>query len=300
MSATRTKTCSKCEEVKPVSSFHKKKAAPDGRRYQCKECVRAYRRKRRRRNGLSERHREKQKRKRDIKNGVLTCIDCGKVKSLECYAKDSSRKHGRKYRCKQCRNKARRERAAKQDNETARKKSREKYRKRVGGLSSMHKRRKKREREVAEGKQTCTKCNETRPLDSFHRHSGNKSGYKVYCRSCARVMMKQRRERNPHAKRIRDAARRALHRDAAGQHSRLDVIRQWHRQNGCCFWCGQRTSSQPSEREKYHVDHITPISRGGSNWPRNLAVACPTCNARKYNLWPIEFKQKSRFRVAVP
>ena len=31
------------------------------------------------------------------------------------------------------------------------------------------------------------------------------------------------------------------------------------------------------------VEHIIPISRGGSNEPHNVALACPDCNTRKAN-----------------
>ena len=37
-----TKRCTKCGEVKPVSEFHKKKRARDGRQARCKACVKAY------------------------------------------------------------------------------------------------------------------------------------------------------------------------------------------------------------------------------------------------------------------
>ena len=38
-----TKTCSKCKETKPVTSFSKKSASEDGRQYKCKACEAAYR-----------------------------------------------------------------------------------------------------------------------------------------------------------------------------------------------------------------------------------------------------------------
>lgn len=36
------KQCSKCGEVKPLEAFGKRKAAKDGREFQCRKCVKAY------------------------------------------------------------------------------------------------------------------------------------------------------------------------------------------------------------------------------------------------------------------
>lgn len=53
---------------------------------------------------------------------------------------------------------------------------------------------------------------------------------------------------------------------------------QFKSQKGLCWWCGK-----PLDRNKYDVDHITPVSRGGSNSARNIVIAHPTCNKRKHN-----------------
>ena len=37
-----------------------------------------------------------------------------------------------------------------------------------------------------------------------------------------------------------------------------------------------------------HVDHITPLSKGGEHRPSNLAVACKTCNLKKSAKLPAE------------
>lgn len=45
----------------------------------------------------------------------------------------------------------------------------------------------------------------------------------------------------------------------------------------------------------YHVDHIMPVSRGGTNWPENLQCLCPPCNLSKWAKTPDEWEAyKSR------
>lgn len=47
----------------------------------------------------------------------------------------------------------------------------------------------------------------------------------------------------------------------------------------------------------FDVDHIRPLSRGGSNWPDNLACACASCNRSKNDKtldeWLIHLLQQS-------
>jgi 5-methylcytosine-specific restriction endonuclease McrA len=56
-----------------------------------------------------------------------------------------------------------------------------------------------------------------------------------------------------------------------------------------CFWCKRLTF--PGER---HVDHITPLSAGGTHTAGNLCVTCIECNVSKGDSSPEEF----RLRIA--
>lgn len=47
-------------------------------------------------------------------------------------------------------------------------------------------------------------------------------------------------------------------------------------QDGRCYYCGDALAGV------FVVDHKTPLSRGGSNWPSNLALTCWDDNARKF------------------
>lgn len=75
---------------------------------------------------------------------------------------------------------------------------------------------------------------------------------------------------------------------ARGRYVTADVIRLWHRQRGECARCDLRFGKRPSDRG-FHVDHILPLSRGGSSWPHNLQLLCPACNCQKSARTEAEF-----------
>lgn len=84
------------------------------------------------------------------------------------------------------------------------------------------------------------------------------------------------RRANPDAKRASNRGRKALHRNAVGSHTATDIAALRIAQGNCCGICGADLSIAGE-----HVDHMTPLSRGGSNDPSNLMVLCPPCNLRK-------------------
>ena len=58
-------------------------------------------------------------------------------------------------------------------------------------------------------------------------------------------------------------------------------------QNGRCMYCGRKMGLA-----YLHVDHKTPVSRGGTNRLSNLHLLCSACNTRKGNMSDGEFRRK--------
>lgn len=91
------------------------------------------------------------------------------------------------------------------------------------------------------------------------------------------------RERNP--ERVREWRQK---RDGGKRLSKLPygtIPKLLQLQKGLCAYC------QKDVRQKYHVDHITPIDKGGRHEPNNLQILCPSCNLEKWAHDPIDFAQ---------
>lgn len=84
------------------------------------------------------------------------------------------------------------------------------------------------------------------------------------------------REENREAYRIHCRKRRKLEHNAEGSHTAADIKAIFIAQRGLCF-CGDDLGIT------YHVDHMIPLSRGGSDFPENLQLLCPPCNHSKRN-----------------
>lgn len=61
----------------------------------------------------------------------------------------------------------------------------------------------------------------------------------------------------------------------------------------CCF-CGVPLNDVKNHAHQKTLEHLTPLSRGGSNATCNLAISCRTCNAKKYTLTAEEFVVRLR------
>lgn len=151
----------------------------------------------------------------------------------------------------------------------------------------------------------CTKCDEIKPLDQFHK--GQRQ-----CKSCWHVWFIERRE-EIYARHRRHAREKYLEAKTEGRctwrggngcqepsrtgrvmceaHGKQDSARSTKRATGVydqsyaarglssCWICG----SEFTESNRKHNDHLIPRSLGGPDDPWNMAPACARCNISRSN-----------------
>jgi hypothetical protein len=61
----------------------------------------------------------------------------------------------------------------------------------------------------------------------------------------------------------------------------------WDMTRGRCWYCGFPVNPF----RNFHIDHVVPLSRGGSNEIDNLAPACQECNLYKASMLVDEWRE---------
>lgn len=91
----------------------------------------------------------------------------------------------------------------------------------------------------------------------------------------AKLRRKKWAEKNKDLIRVLTLNRISRKKNAEGKFFKKDILIKLELQNNKCVYCKCDVSIS------YHVDHIMPLYRGGSNWPDNLQILCPSCNCSK-------------------
>ena len=75
----------------------------------------------------------------------------------------------------------------------------------------------------------------------------------------------------------------AKRRSAEGSFTAEDIKDLYATQGGRCYYCSVDIENN------FHIEHMTPLSRGGRNDVSNICLACAPCNLRKHTKTAEEF-----------
>lgn len=105
------------------------------------------------------------------------------------------------------------------------------------------------------------------------------------------VKQKVRHYREKNTTKVRALSRnyKAKKKNAEGKHTKKDIDFLFLKQKAKCAVCTEGI------KNGFHVDHISPLARGGTNWPKNLQLLCQRCNNQKHAKDPIDFMQEKGF-----
>lgn len=212
-----------------------------------------------------------------VQEQTKTCSKCSEEKPLEEFHRNKSKLLGRESQCKDCKNPNRVVRPVAP--------------------------------EVAEGFKYCYTCENVKSVCSFSKDNSKKDGLQVKCKDCdaqyrkdnkssiksyMRVYGRKHYRENKESKsrygreyfklnasiaRERRQRRRALRRGADDDGSTNEsVIARW---GGTCYLCGVPVAEDGKPLESYHLEHVVPLSKGGSHTIDNLRPSCAKDNLSK-------------------
>jgi 5-methylcytosine-specific restriction endonuclease McrA len=180
------------------------------------------------------------------------CSGCKETLDISCFHKDKRGALGRVSRCKGC------------------------VHERIKAYYAAN-----RERKLAEALQWSR--------DNKDKSNAAKVRYRIAnaakCRAASDKWKAEHKDRVLITKRVRQSVRRARKRASAGAYAAADVERLKVMQRGLCAICHEALTN------KFHVDHIQPLSKGGDNSRFNIQLTCKNCNMTKTDSDPIHFMQ---------
>ena len=148
----------------------------------------------------------------------------------------------------------------------------------------------------------CSRCKAWLPLSAYSKDKTKHDGLHGFCKECVREIGSHSYQKNKQKKKelvgiyLKTEKGKAVSRASAARRrsAKLNtedveritakaIVEIVENYNGCCAYCGIDC------RNDYNIDHKMPLSRGGTDTVKNLALSCPTCNKRKHTRTDVEF-----------
>ena len=144
----------------------------------------------------------------------------------------------------------------------------------------------------------CPMCKTVLEHSKFGKDKHRGDGLKSYCKKCMVKTVGRWQKKNPHKKKLYNknykknnkikinqinAKRRAITRNAKTYEISTKDYKKLT--NSRCFLCGSNENSS--------IDHIIPLSKGGSHGIGNLQILCLHCNTSKQDRFMAEIRYRN-------
>lgn len=141
----------------------------------------------------------------------------------------------------------------------------------------------------------CPRCETWKPLEKFTRDSSRRDGLCYLCKKCKRQDTKHYYLNHPEAMKRNQTLYRKRHVDLANARSRrwnhnhrtTEVNRLLEVYGSVCHLCGKVIALKD-----FSIDHIVPLSLGGSDIFSNTKPAHRSCNSSKGNRVALEYAEQ--------
>lgn len=129
------------------------------------------------------------------------------------------------------------------------------------------------------GVKECADCGEVKNFSEFYKSVANRDGRAYLCKPCSAIRQSAWHAANAESNRQRSHRRRSWERAGSG----IDVDLLWAESDGYCPDCGTKINRAAKWRQPGFgsVDHIFPLSRGGTHTQDNVRLTCLPCNISK-------------------
>lgn len=275
MQTDDSKVCCGCRVRKPLTEFQKRSTTKDGRTTQCKACTATKRKILTIRNGGYDRKKTmaqiQAEKSAKVGRTEKACKKCGVVKPMAQFKNRTNTADGKFYDCRDCSNKVRNIRRAKLRKEEAAA-VRDYYRRNKEAIAGRRRADRATERYKKAQEVAAERIRKTKLRWYYKTKATDPDRFREYAL-------------------VATNNRRAYKAAAGGSFTKEEIDALFKRQGGKCAVCKKKLSKKKRPL-RYHMDHVTPLSKGGSNGIENIALTCGPCNLRKHNKDPIEWANK--------
>jgi len=135
----------------------------------------------------------------------------------------------------------------------------------------------------------CSKCGEAKPATrEFFGNNGVNGRLRNDCRVCCNARSRSYAARNPES--VRRRAENRQRESSKWKPTKALKEKLFNEQKGICGLCGKVMNKNDIFNSKIlQVEHLTPVSKGGSNEEFNLIMSHRQCNQEKANKTLLEY-----------